>query len=347
VNGNEAWLTEKEWNDFLEYERDLNGVIAKQRMIALCTYPLAVSRAGDIFDVARAHEFAIARRHGNWEVLETPELRQAKAKIDRLNGELEQQVRERTKELAAANEDLRKEIAERKAAVEALAATTGQLRSLSGSLQLAREEERARIARELHDELGSALTSLSWDLQGVNKMLSAAESKGGELRKKITSMTNLVDSTIDTVRRIASELRPGILDDLGLMAAIEWRVEQLKAHSGIIYQCDFLAENIDLSREQTTALFHIFQEATTNILRHAQATRVNIRVEETEGQFVLQVSDDGRGITREEKTGARSLGLIGMRERAHLIGGKIKIDGVRGKGTVLTVVIPLRIGVSD
>jgi PAS domain S-box-containing protein len=239
------------------------------------------------------------------------------------------------------------DITERKTAEEALVATTEQLRALSGSLQLAREEERTRIARELHDELGSALTSLSWDLQGVDKMLSAAGRKAGALRKKITSMTRLVDATIDTVRRIASELRPGILDDLGLMAAIEWHVEQLEAHSGITCQCDFPAENIDLSRKQTIALFRIFQEAMTNILRHAQATRVNIRIEEKEGQFVLQVSDNGRGITEEEKTGSRSLGLIGIRERAHLIGGKIKIDGVAGKGTVLTVQVPLGNRVSD
>jgi NO-binding membrane sensor protein with MHYT domain len=244
---------------------------------------------------------------------------------------------------------LQKHITERKLAEEQLRATSEQLRALSASFQSAREEEGTRIARELHDELGGALTSLRWDLEEVEKMLSVGRDQANisALREKIAGMTRLIDATINTVKRISAELRPIILDDLGLVAAIEWQVQEFEARSGIICQFDSLVDNADLSREQATALFRILQEALTNILRHAQATRVNITIEEEEGEFVLRIRDNGRGITEAEKTRPRSLGLIGMRERAQLIGGKIEITGVTGKGTVLTVRIPLRIQASD
>jgi signal transduction histidine kinase len=154
-------------------------------------------------------------------------------------------------------------------------------------------------------------------------------------------MTRLIETTIHSVRRISSELRPSILDDLGLVAAIEWQAQQFESHTGIMCQCDSLVDKVDLTQDQATALFRILQEAMTNILRHAQATRVNIVLEEEEGEFVLQVRDNGRGITDEERTGLQPLGLIGMQERAHLIGGKVEITGAAGKGTVLTVRVPL------
>ncbi len=235
------------------------------------------------------------------------------------------------------------DITESKRAEEQLIATSEELRALSASLQSAREEERAGIARELHDELGSALTSLAWDLEGLDKILSGSGNrvKTSEMRDKVRVMMRVTDTTIHTVRRISSELRPSILDDLGLEAAIEWQAQQFQARTGIVCQYDFLAENLDLNRERAIAIFRIFQEALTNILRHAHATRVTITTEEEEGQFVLQIRDNGRGITEEQRTGSRSLGLIGMRERAHLIGGKIEITGVAGKGTVLTMRVPL------
>jgi DcmR-like sensory protein len=170
VIGCTAWLQKKDWRDFREYETELNESIAHRRMIVLCAYPLAASRAAEILDVARVHQLAVARRKGNWEVVETPELKQAKAEIKRLNEKLEQRVVERTKELAATNEALRREISERKRLEEALRTTSKHLRALSASLRSAREEEGARIARELHDELGSALTSLKWDLEDIGKL---------------------------------------------------------------------------------------------------------------------------------------------------------------------------------
>ena len=342
VNGSPAWLRDAGPNELRRFEAELDRLFPNERTIASCTYPLATITGDEIFDVVRTHQFAIARRQGEWEVFETPALIQAKQEIERLNDELEQRVIERTNELRVVNEELRKEISERKQAVEQLKATSEQLRALSASLQAAREEEATRIAREIHDELGAALTSLRWDLEAVDEAVS--ESGDGsqlqELRKRIAAMIRLTDTTINTVRRISSELRPVALDTLGLTEAIEWQARKFQERTGIIIECDCTLE-VELGREQSTAVFRIFQETLTNILRHAQATRVNIQIKEDDGEFILTIRDNGRGITDDEKSGQSTLGLLGMRERAHLIGGKIDITGIDGKGTVVTVRIPI------
>lgn len=235
------------------------------------------------------------------------------------------------------------DIEDRKKAGEKLKATSEQLRALSARLQAAREEEGTRIAREIHDELGAALTSLRWDLEGIDDGISEVgnEPQLRELRQKKEAMMTLTDATISTVRRIASELRPFALDDVGLIEAIEWQARQFQSRTGIIVQCDCTLENLDLNREQSTAAFRISQEALTNILRHAQATRVNIQMKEENGEFILTIGDNGRGITEGEQSGQRTLGLLGMRERAHLVGGRIDITGSEGKGTVVTVRFPI------
>ena len=585
ANGNEAWLTDENRRDFIQYEKTLDEKLADQRMIVLCSYPLSSSSAAQVFDVGNAHQLAIIRRRRNWEVLETPELMQAKQEIRRLNEELEQRVIERTEDLAAANVELRKEIAERrraedrlllvidtipamvftalpdgsvdfvnrqwleylglsledvlgwgwgptihpedrtrsidhwrstiaagqaaenelrvrradgmyrwilgrfvplhdesgkivrwygvstdiddrkraeealrgsedrlrlvidtipimawslrpdgivdflnqrwmdyaglsleeyveeptgpihpediprvierwreqmligegyeqemrlrradgkyrwflvrtvplrdeqgnlvkwygvsidiedrKRAEEQLNSTTAQLRALSASLQSAREEEATRIAREIHDELGGALTSLKWDLESLDRVISESrDSQLKVLRGKIEGMLRLSETTISAVRRISSELRPSVLDDLGLAEAIEWQTRQVQDRTGIIAQFDCRLENVHLNQEQSTAIFRIFQEALTNVLRHAQATRVEIVMKEEPGEFVLTVSDNGRGITEDDKSRLQSLGLLGMRERADLIGAEIDVAGVEAQGTVVTVRVP-------
>ncbi|MDX6611235.1 MAG: hypothetical protein QOD75_421 [Blastocatellia bacterium] len=230
-----------------------------------------------------------------------------------------------------------RDITKRKLAEEELKATSEQLRSLSAGLQSAREEEGTRIARELHDELGSALTGLRWGLDELDGILSTgAPVDTKSVSGKIAAMTTLIDGTLNTVRRIASELRPSILDDLGLTAAIEWQAQQFQARTAITCHCDCSEPSVELSQEQSTAIFRILQEALTNILRHAQATRVDIRIEKQNGYFVLSVKDNGKGINEREK-----LGILGMRERAHLIGGKIDIKGVAGKGTEVIVRVPV------
>ena len=235
------------------------------------------------------------------------------------------------------------DITERKRAEEKLKATSEQLRALSARLQSAREEEGTRIARELHDELGSALTGLKWDLERLDKLCSESANRldPSRVRERTADMLALMDGTINTVKRIASELRPNLLDDLGLLAGIEWQAQQFEARTGITCQIDTLVPNVDLRREQATAIFRILQEAMTNVLRHAQATRVNITVAEEAGELVLEIRDNGRGITEDESAAPGSLGLMGMRERAHLVGGRIDIKGVAGIGTVLTLRVPI------
>jgi signal transduction histidine kinase len=192
--------------------------------------------------------------------------------------------------------------------------------------------------------MGSALTSLKWSLLRLDKVYAWAGNPVAQAnqRQEIEGMVGLVDATINTVRRIASELRPGVLDDLGLVSAIEWYAQQFQERTGIVCRFDSSIETVDLNREQATTIFRIFQEAMTNILRHAQAAKVNLLIEEEEGEFVLEIRDNGRGITESEKSGTRSLGLLGMRERAHSVGGRIEINGIAGKGTVLIVRLPVQ-----
>jgi PAS domain S-box-containing protein len=246
------------------------------------------------------------------------------------------------------------DITERKRADEALRKGSEQLRALSASLSSAREEEGTRIARELHDQLGAALTSLKWDLEGISKVcaepgnLELTDLKdASRLREKIREMMGLIDDTINAVVRISSELRPSVLDDLGLLDAIEWQAEQFAARTGVTCQVDNLVEDVALSRDQATAIFRILQEALTNVLRHAKATRVNITIADESGEFVLEIRDNGRGITEDESASSRSLGLIGMRERALIVKGTIEVTGLQGKGTVLTLRVPVDSRSSD
>jgi PAS domain S-box-containing protein len=232
-----------------------------------------------------------------------------------------------------------RDITKRRHAEEKLKATSDQLRALSASMQSAREEEATRIAREIHDELGSALTSLKLDLESIKReeLTAASDLDLSRLREKIKTMMQLVDQTADTVRRISSELRPSVLDDIGLVAAMRWQARQFQTQAGIVCQCDFRLEEVDLDQQQSTAIFRVFQEALTNVLRHAEATRIDINLEKEDDELVLTISDNGRGITADERSERLSLGLLGMRERVNLIGGTIDITGVEGQGTEITV----------
>ncbi|MDQ5846575.1 MAG: sensor histidine kinase, partial [Acidobacteriota bacterium] len=234
------------------------------------------------------------------------------------------------------------DITEPKAAKEKLKNTSEQLRALSARLQSAREEEGTRIAREIHDELGSALTSLKWDLEEMDKILSTSSGPSElTLREKLLEPMKLADTAISAIRRIASELRPSVLDDLGLVAAIEWQAQQFQARTGIVCVCECLLEKVGLSEDQSTAVFRILQEALTNVLRHAHATKVDIKANREKGDFVLSVSDNGKGISESDKSESHSLGILGMRERAHLIEAEIDIKGVEGRGTVVLLRVPI------
>ena len=154
-------------------------------------------------------------------------------------------------------------------------------------------------------------------------------------------MTGLIETTINTVRRIASELRPGVLDDLGLVAAIEWQIEQFQSRSGLTCHWTNNASEIDLTRERATAVFRILQEILTNVLRHARANNLYVKLRRSKQFFELEVKDDGQGITESQRMNTQSLGLLGMKERALLVGGEVRITGKEGGGTTVVVRVPL------
>lgn len=227
---------------------------------------------------------------------------------------------------------------ERKRAEERLRESHEQLRALSVYLQHVREEERTRIAREIHDELGQALTGLKFEISMLNTANPAKKPRS--VNDVVRSASGQIDAIIQSVRRISTELRPGILDDLGLVAAIEWQAIEFQTRTGI--PCEVVASIAEpaLREEIKTALFRIFQETITNVLRHAEAHQVEVRLTENNGRVQLVVRDDGRGIAPADIFSTRSLGLLGMRERATLLGGEFHIVGAPHQGTAVTVEIP-------
>ncbi|HMY73082.1 MAG TPA: two-component regulator propeller domain-containing protein [Blastocatellia bacterium] len=230
------------------------------------------------------------------------------------------------------------DITDRKRAEETLKASHRQLRELAARLQQAREEERAFIAREIHDELGQLLTGLKFDIKWLDKRLPAGAE---ELKKKTTSILDLVDESIQAVRRIATDFRPGVLDTLGLTAAIEWQAEEFQKRTGIECRINEQMADPPADQQRATALFRIFQESLTNVARHSGATEVNVSLSRQNGSVILQVKDNGRGITETEISHSRSAGLLGMRERAHLFGGEVSFRGTPNAGTTVTATIPL------
>ena len=228
------------------------------------------------------------------------------------------------------------DITDRKLTEQRLRDSRSHLRALSAHLERVREEERTRIAREIHDELGQALTGLKMDLSWFG---SRMPNQPG-LREKSLGMIKLIDSTVHAVRRLSTELRPAILDNLGLVPAIEWMAQEFQKRTGVSCQFTTSEEDLVLDQERTTALFRICQEALTNVTRYAQATRVHIILEADEAQITLRITDNGRGITEGESKKLDSFGLLGMRERARLLGGTFAISGAPGQGTTLTVGLP-------
>ena len=230
-----------------------------------------------------------------------------------------------------------KNISERKKSEQALIQSHERLRELTSHLQVVREDERALIAREIHDELGQALTALKMDVHWLRKRLSG-EKQG--LIDKADAMSGLIDSTVYSVRRICAELRPRLLDDFGLSAAIEWEAEEFAKRTDIECEIHSDPEDMTLSHEISTAIFRIFQEALTNIARHANATRVEILLKRNHGRVRMIVRDDGKGINEQEIQNPKSFGIRGIRERVNYLGGKLYILG-SGNGTAVDVVIPL------
>jgi signal transduction histidine kinase len=213
-----------------------------------------------------------------------------------------------------------------------------RLRNLSSHLQSSREEERVNIAREIHDELGQVLTALKLDMYWLEKRLHDDQEV---LKEKVRSMSKHAESTIHTVQRISSELRPALLDDLGLVAAIEWQSKDFQRRTDIECSVSFNSGKIKVPENASIALFRIYQETLTNVARHSQASNVNVSMYNKDDHVILQIKDNGIGIEKSHLSNPRSFGLMGIHERALALGGDVEIIGKQKIGTTLTVCIPL------
>lgn len=223
---------------------------------------------------------------------------------------------------------------ERRRSEEEMGALLVQLRNLSSHLQVAREEERRHIAREIHDELGQSLTAVRMDVGALMPSLpETLNAKGAQISERL-------DDLIELVQNLATELRPGMLDDLGLAVAVEWQAKKFAEWSGIA--CDSFIDDVGkLPPDHATSVFRIVQEALTNVARHSGASRATVKLAEREGWLELKVTDNGRGIEARSMKAPESVGLAGMRERVLACGGKLKIRGIAGTGTGIRVMIPL------
>jgi signal transduction histidine kinase len=259
------------------------------------------------------------------------------AEAQHLNTELEARVASRTAQLAAANVNLEAEVVERKRMEAELAQSHAQLRQLNAYMQAAREDERTRISREIHDELGGTLTGLKMDVARTRKVVSDAD----QVSARLQALSDMIDEMVRTVRRIATDLRPALLDDFGLAAAIEWQLQEFEKRSGLACQFDSLVGELEWDAAASTGVFRAFQETLTNVARHAQATRLTVSLTQAEADIELRVQDNGRGITTGELAGLKSLGLAGMRERIEALSGRVTITGRPGAGTTVIIQVPL------
>jgi signal transduction histidine kinase len=237
---------------------------------------------------------------------------------------------------------IQRDVTDRHLAAEQLAASREELRALAARLQQVREEERTVIAREIHDELGQALTGLRLDMAWMTRGLAADHKLSGQC----ASIIARIDGTLNSVRRIATELRPSVLDHLGLSAAVEWQVQEFGARTGIAIELDLCDDcltppNDALPNDLGSSVFRILQESLTNVARHAHASHVAVTLDRTNTQIMLDVSDDGVGVPAGRLDGTASLGLVGMRERALACGGALSITSQPGGGTTVQLVVPV------
>ncbi len=231
------------------------------------------------------------------------------------------------------------DIAERVKAERELQESFEEIRELTEYVQNIREEERAHIAREIHDELGQQLTVLKMDVSWLNKRVGNLNE---QVHNKLVSLTEMLDGTVKTVRRISSELRPSLLDDLGLVAAIDWLLKDFERRSGVTTFFEEPVNEVQVNDAEKIGLFRIFQESLTNVARHAQAATVRVALKRENENIVLSIQDDGIGFDSKIVGVKRTLGILGMKERTTMLGGQYEVKSTPGKGTLVTVSIPIR-----
>ncbi len=236
------------------------------------------------------------------------------------------------------------DVSERRMAERALENSRRQLRALTARLQAGREEERAAVAREIHDDLGQMLTALKLNLDWLEREMDKRPDDAGlnPLLERVLESGEITEAACQSVQRIAADLRPALLDNLGLAEALREEARRFQERSGITCQVRLPPEPLPLGPETSIAVFRVFQEALTNVARHAQATVVRISLEDRGEQVVLQVEDDGKGIRLEAIGDPRSLGLLGMAERAAALGGHVAVAPVEPHGTRVTLRLPWR-----
>lgn len=234
-----------------------------------------------------------------------------------------------------------RDITDRKRMEKEVRLSHERLKSLASKLERVREEERTAISRELHDELGQILSGLRMDLSWLLKRLPE---NNKTLVDKTAFMLSYLEPAIDMVRRISSDLRPGILDDLGLIAAVEWQIQMFRTRTGIACRLEAALEEGGLDRDLKTALFRIIQESLTNISKHAEATEVIVSIKSDQDRIMLRIEDNGKGVKPSDLRKTKSMGILGIRERVSLLDGEFSIQGFQGKGTLLSVRVPMRAG---
>ncbi len=474
-DGGSAWLLESGANTLREFEYELDKVIARQRLIVLCNFPLAAVSGDTVFDMAGTHRYTIARRSGQWETLVGSELEQAQAELKRLNAELEQRVAERTQQLTIVNEELSREIAEhwrieqeaqtgrallektfasfqdavfvidasnrsvaacnqaverifgyridevigrsteflhvdrehyerfaqegdpvladkgvyqtefemrrkdgqvfatestvslitdavgkwinavsvvrdvserkrteqeRELLLQQVDADRERLQTLSQQLLDTQETERRFIARELHDEIGQAMTALKINLQSAMQMPSMKETQD-----LLAENIRIAERVLQQVRDLSLDLHPSLLDDLGLAPALRWYVDRVAQRAGLNAEFITDAEAPRAPARIEIACFRIAQETLTNVQRHARAKNVRVELTQRERELQLTIQDDGVGVdvssALERAARGSSLGLVGMQERAQLVGGRLEIESSEDRGTRVRATFPL------
>jgi len=312
---------------FADSNRVLHRNITLLAIVALAAM-LAAWYGGDFFVMRQIKAMAqTSRRLAGGEM-------SARTGLDHGSGELGQLAKS-FDEMATAIEQRQ---AERRQAAMELKRSQALFRNLSTHLQAVREEERTRIARRIHDDLGQALTALKIDLSWLDKRLTKDQDT---IREKLESMVTLINETIETVHNVSEDLRPGILDDFGLAAAIEWQAEEFQKRTGMKCRTSLPPNEFELSKEKSTNLFRIVQESLTNVIRHADATSVEINLRVRDSVLWLEIMDNGKGIAPEAVSNPTSFGLIGIRERVHSLVGEVDIAGTPQGGTRIIVSIPI------